>query len=386
MKEKKESISRRGFLKTAALAGAALTLPTGLDKVLAAEPKPAGTSGNNNDVAHITEHRTLGTGTAAFEVSALGFGVMGMSYNRSQHPDKKACIRLLHEAVDRGVTLFDTAIIYGPLTNEFLAGEALAEFKGKINVTTKFGHEVIDGKGTGRQDSRPATIRRYCEDSLKRLRLDSIPMFYQHRFDPNVPAEEVAATIADLIKEGKVQHWGMCEVSAETIRKTHAVCPLTAIQSEYHLMHRLVEENDVLNTCQELGIGFVPYSPINRGFLGGCINEYTLFDPNNDNRQTLPRFQPEAMRANTRIVNVLQDFGRTRGMTSSQVALGWLLQKTPWIVPIPGTTKLAHLEENLRTLEFTCTPEEWKELENAVAAIPVVGDRYNADQQKQTGH
>ena len=187
------------------------------------------------------------------------------------------------------------------------------------------------------------------------------------------------------MKEGKVQHWGMCEVNAETIHKAHAVCPLTAIQSEYHLMHRLVEENGVLDACRELGIGFVPYSPLKWGFLGGCINEYTVFDPNNDNRQTLPRFQAEAMRANTRIVNVLQAFGRTRGMTSTQVALGWLLQKAPWIVPIPGTTKLAHLEENLRTLEFTLSPEEWKELENAVAAIPVVGDRYNAEQQRQVG-
>lgn len=386
MKENK-GISRRGFLKTATAVSAALTVGPAYGKVVAAtvantNEKASGDTG----VDAISAHRTLGTGNAAFEVSALGFGVMGMTYNRSQHPDKKACIRLLHETVDRGVTLFDTAIIYGPFTNENLAGEALSEFKGKINVTTKFGHEVINGKGTGRQDSRPATIRRYCEDSLKRLRLDSIPMFYQHRFDRNVSAEEVAGTIADLIKEGKVQRWGMCEVGPETIRKAHAVCPLTAIQSEYHLMHRLVEENGVLDTCRELGIGFVPYSPLNRGFLGGCINEYTQFDPNNDNRQTLPRFQPDAMRANTRIVNALQAFGRTRGMTSSQVALGWLLQKAPWIVPIPGTTKLAHLEENLRTLDMACTPAEWKELEEAVAAIPVVGDRYNAEQQKQVGH
>ncbi len=188
------------------------------------------------------------------------------------------------------------------------------------------------------------------------------------------------------MKEGKVQHWGMCEVSAETIRKAHAVCPLTAIQSEYHLMHRLVEENGVLAVCRELGIGFVPYSPINRGFLGGCINEYTVLDHNNDNRQTLPCFQPEAIRANTRIVNVLQQFGRTHGMTSAQVALGWLLQKAPWTVPIPGTTKLSHLEENLRTLDFSLPADEWKRLEDAVAAIPVVGDRYNAEQQKQVGH
>lgn len=257
----KMDISRRGFLKTAALAGAAMAMPSGLGKVFASEAKQAETSDVVDiDAARIKGHRVLGTGKAAFEVSALGFGVMGMTYNRSQHPDKKECIRLLHEAVERGVTLFDTAIIYGPLTNENLAGEALSEFKGRINVTTKFGHEVIDGKGTGRQDSRPATIRRYCEESLRRLRLDSLPMFYQHRADPNTPAEEVAATIADLIKEGKVQRWGMCEVSAETIRKAHAICPLTAIQSEYHLMHRLVEENGVLDVCRELGIGFVPHT------------------------------------------------------------------------------------------------------------------------------
>ncbi len=327
--------------------------------------------------------RTLGTGKAAFEVSALGFGVMGMTYNRSQHPDKKQCIRLLHEAMDRGVTLFDTAIIYGPLSNELLAGEALGEFRGRVNVTTKFGHEVIDGKATGRQDSRPTTIRHYCEESLKRLRTDVIPMFYQHRFDRNTPVEDVAGTIQDLIKEGKVLHWGMCEVNADTIRRAHAVCPLTAIQSEYHLMHRDVETNGVLDTCRELGIGFVPYSPMNRGFLGGDLNEYTRFDPANDNRNTLPRFTPEAMRANYRIVNVLQRFGRERGMTSAQLALGWLLQKAPWIVPIPGTTKLSHLEENLHTLDFTLTPEEWHELESQVAAIPVVGDRYNAEQQRQ---
>lgn len=381
----KMNVSRRGFLKTAALAGIALTMPTGLGKVFAAETKQMATSDIDRSAARVKGYRVLGTGKAAFKVSALGFGVMGMTYNRSQHPDRKQCIRLLHEAVDRGVTLFDTAIIYGPLTNENLVREALAEFKDRINVTTKFGHEVIDGKGTGRQDSRPATVRRYCEESLRRLKLDSLPMFYQHRADPNVPAEEVAVTIADLMKEGKVQHWGMCEVSAETIRKAHAVCPLTAIQSEYHLMYRMVEENGVLDTCQELGIGFVPYSPLNRGFLGSCINEYTVFNVHNDNRQTLPRFQPEAMRANTCIVNVLQAFGRTQGMTSAQVALGWLLQKTPWIVPIPGTTKLAHLEENLRILDFNITVEEWKELEGAVAAIPVVGDRYNAEQQLQVG-
>ena len=218
---------------------------------------------------------------------------------------------------------------------------------------------------------------------MKRLRIESIPLFYQHRFDPNTPIEDVAGTISDLIREGKVQHWGVCEVSADIIRRAHAVQPLTAVQSEYHLMHRDVESNGVLDVCKELGIGFVPYSPINRGFLGGCINEYTVFDPDNDNRQTLPRFQPEAIRKNLRIVNVLQQFGRTRGMTSAQVALGWLLQKAPWIVPIPGTTKHSHLDENLHALVFNVSPAEWKELETAVSAIPVVGERYNAEQQKQ---
>lgn len=286
-----KDFSRRGFLKTLGLTGAALTIGPAFNKVEAATAIVEGRktiTGNN-----ALPHRTLGTGKAAFEVSALGFGVMGMTYNRSQHPDKKQCIRLLHEAVERGVTLFDTAIIYGPLTNENLAGEALSEFKGRINVTTKFGHEVIAGKATGRQDSSRKTIRQYCEDSLRRLKLETLPMFYQHRADPNTPAEEVAQTISELMKEGKVQHWGMCEVSADTIRKAHAVCPLTAIQSEYHLMHRLVEENGVLDVCRELGIGFVPYSPINRGFLGGTLNEYTVFDVNNDNRHTLPRFQPD---------------------------------------------------------------------------------------------
>lgn len=378
------TLSRRGFMKAAAAIGAALTVTPALNKIQAAEVSLNGQKGNGTTRDGM-EYRVLGSGNASMRVSAIGFGCMGMNYNRSLAPDKKECIRIIHEAVDRGVTLFDTAIIYGPLRNELLAGEALAPYKNRVNLTTKFGHEVIDGKSTGRQDSSRATVRRYCDESLRRLRLDSIPLFYQHRFDPDTPIEEVAETIKELIQEGKVQRWGLCEVSAETIRKAHAVCPLTAIQSEYHLMHRLVENNGVLYACKELGIGFVPYSPLNRGFLGGCINEYTEFDICNDNRHTLPRFQQEAIRANTRIVNALQQWGRTRGMTSSQVALGWLLQKAPWIVPIPGTTKESHLLENMHTLAFKVSNKDWEELENTVAAIPVVGDRYNAEQQKQVG-
>lgn len=271
-------ISRRGFLKTAMAFGAAMAMSPGVERIQAAAktlPAENGLRRERNGM----EYRTLGSGKAALEVSAIGLGCMGMNYNRSQSPGRKECVRIIHEAVERGVTLFDTAIIYGPLRNEILAGEALAPYRGRVNLTTKFGHEVIDGRGTGRQDSSRATVRRYCEESLKRLRLDSIPLFYQHRYDPNTPIEEVAETISDLIREGKVERWGLCEVSADTIRKAHAVCPLTAIQSEYHLMHRIVEHNGVLDTCHELGIGFVPYSPLNRGFLGGCINEYTRFDP-----------------------------------------------------------------------------------------------------------
>lgn len=380
MNKNQKETSRRSFLKTALSAGAALALLPAASRAVAADAASHNGEKLSPSPAH-GQRRILGSGRAAMEVSALGFGVMGMTYNRSQHPSKQACIRLLHEAVDHGVTLFDTAIIYGPLTNEWLAGEALAEFKGRINVTTKFGHEVINGKGTGRQNSSPATIRRYCEESLRRLRIDSIPLFYQHRFDPRTPIEAVAETIKELIKEGKVQRWGLCEVNVDTIRRAHAICPLTAIQSEYHLMHRAVEENGVLAFCGELGIGFVPYSPINRGFLSGSINEYTRFDPSNDNRQTLPRFQPEAIRANTRIVEVLHAFGRTRGITAAQVALAWLMNKQPYIVPIPGTTKLSHLEENLRATDIQFTEDDMRELENAVAAIPVVGSRYDATQE-----
>ncbi len=381
----KTQISRRGFLKTAMAFGAAMAMSPGVERIQAAA-KTLPAENRLRREKDGMEYRTLGSGKAALEVSAIGFGCMGMNYNRSKSPDRKECVRIIHEAVERGVTLFDTAIIYGPLRNEILAGEALAPYRGRVSLTTKFGHEVIDGRGTGRQDSSKATVRRYCEESLKRLRLDSIPLFYQHRYDPNTPIEEVAETISDLIREGKVERWGLCEVSADTIRKAHAVCPLTAIQSEYHLMHRIVEHNGVLDTCRELGIGFVPYSPLNRGFLGGCINEYTRFDPENDNRPSLPRFQPEAIRANTRIVNCLQEWGRPRGMTSPQVALGWLLHKATWIVPIPGTTKESHLLENLHSLAFNVGDSDWYALESSVESIPVIGERYNQEQQKQVGY
>ena len=292
-------------------------------------------------------------------------------------------ITLLHQAVERGVTLFDTAQVYGPLINEELAGEALHSFRNKVSVTTKFGHRIVNGKYfDGELDSTPRNIRRVAEESLKRLRIETIGLFYQHRLDPAVPIEDVAGTVNDLIREGKVKRFGLCEVNPQTIRRAHAVQPVTAVQSEYHLMWR-TPEREVFPVLQELGIGFVPYSPLNRGFLGGGITEYTRFDSSNDNRNTLPRFTPEAIRANLAIVEILNAFGRTRGLTSAQVALAWMMAKAPWIAPIPGTTKLAHLDENLRAADLTLTPAEVQELETAVSRIQIVGDRYPASQQRQ---
>lgn len=313
----------------------------------------------------------------------MGYGCMGLNHNRSQYPDRKMEIALVREAIERGVTLFDTAESYGYHVNEKLVGEALKGYADRVFVSSKFGHKFVNGvQVKAEEDSTPANIRRVCENSLRNLGVETLGIFYQHRVDPKTPIEMVAETVGELIKEGKILHWGMCEVNADTIRRAHKVCPVTAIQSEYHFMHRNVEES-VLPVCEELGIGFVPYSPLNRGFLGGMINEYTRFDPTNDNRQTLPRFQPDAIRANTRIVEVLNAFGRTRGITPAQVALAWLMNKKPYIVPIPGTTKLSHLEENLRASEIMFSADEMRELEDAVAAIPVTGSRYDALQESK---
>lgn len=338
------------------------------------------------DIPDIVQMRTLGSRTAAMHVTALGFGCMGMSYHRSETPDATMLKRVVAQAYDLGVNFFDTAQVYGRVRaqNEKFVGQAIAPFKNRIQVATKFGFvfDEHEKKIEGRFDSRPENIRRVCEESLKNLGIEAIDLFYQHRFDPAVSVEDVAGTVADLIKEGKVKHFGMCEVGPNTIRAAHKECPVTAIQSEYHLMWR-EPETKVFPVLQELGIGFVPYSPLNRGFLGGTINEYTQFDVTNDNRHTLPRFTPQALRANYRIVEVLNHFGRTHGMTSSQIALLWMLDKADWIVPIPGTTKLSHLEENLRSLDFKVSRTEWTELEKQVAAVDIVGDRYPAEQQNQ---
>ncbi len=386
--EKNTDMSRRVFLKRAALAGAALCIAPTFEKVTAAEKAmreqaATSTAGIPASVAAVHARRTLGSGNAALTVSAMGYGCMGLNHNRSQYPDRKMEIALVREAIERGVTLFDTAESYGYHVNEKLVGEALKGYADRVFVSSKFGHKFVNGvQVKAEEDSTPANIRRVCENSLRNLGVETLGIFYQHRVDPKTPIEMVAETVGELIKEGKILHWGMCEVNADTIRRAHKVCPVTAIQSEYHFMHRNVEES-VLPVCEELGIGFVPYSPLNRGFLGGMINEYTRFDPTNDNRQTLPRFQPDAIRANTRIVEVLNAFGRTRGITPAQVALAWLMNKKPYIVPIPGTTKLSHLEENLRASEIMFSADEMRELEDAVAAIPVTGSRYDALQESK---
>ncbi|MCA6067987.1 aldo/keto reductase [Chryseobacterium sp. RG1] len=371
--------NRRDFIKSTAVLGAAMCVPS----ILMSSSEEKNTSLQMNSFPIIKGQRTLGSGQYSMQVSEIGFGVMGMNYHRGIHPDKKAMIKLGHQAVERGITLFDTAETYGPFSNEELAGEIFSSFKNKIAVTTKFGFNYEGNKVTG-VNSRPERIREMVENSLKRLKIDVIELLYQHRFDPNVPIEDVAGTVKDLIEEGKVKRFGLCEVGASTIRKAHAVQPVTAIQSEYHLMWR-EPEKEIFPVCKELGIGFVPYSPLNRGFLTGSINEYTSFDSGNDNRNILPRFTPEAMRANLRIVEELNKFGRTRGMTAAQTALGWMMQKESWIVPIPGTTKLSHLEENLRTTDFSFTQKEWLELETNISNIKIIGDRYPASEQNQIG-
>jgi aryl-alcohol dehydrogenase-like predicted oxidoreductase len=314
----------------------------------------------------------------SLEVSALGFGCMGLSHHRGPAPDKREMEALIRKAVDLGVTLFDTAEIYGPFTNEELVGEALAPVRDDVVIATKFGHSIIDGRHQeGAMNSRPDHIRRVAEASLRRLRTDVIDLFYQHRLDPDVPIEDVAGAVKDLIRAGKVKHFGLCEVSAPTIRRAHAVQPVTAVQSEYSVMWTQPRP-DIMPVLEELGIGFVPYSPLGRGYLGGQLNEHTRFNDRNDNRATLPRFTPAAMKANRLIVDVLEQFGRPKGATSAQVALAWLLDQKPWIVPIPGTTKLDRLQENLRSIDLSVTTAEWQELDRAISKVDLQGDRYPA--------
>lgn len=291
-------------------------------------------------------------------------------------------ITLIRKAADMGVNFFDTAEAYGPFTNESLVGEALAPIRKNIFICSKFGFNIEGGKLAG-LNSKPKHIRDVVEQSLKRLKTDHIDLLYQHRVDPNVPVEDVAGTVKDLIKEGKVKHFGLSEAGAQTIRKAHAVQPITALQSEYSLMTR-EPERDVIKVCEELGIGFVPYSPLSRGFLSGLINELTKYNPANDNRPTLPRYQPDAIKANWVMIDTLTEFGNHRGLTAAQVALAWLLAQKPFIVPIPGTTKLAHLQENLWSADYEFAPEELEKLSEALSGIKIAGDRYTGVQAQQT--
>jgi len=318
----------------------------------------------------------------SLEVSALGLGCMGMSYHRGPVPDRRSMIALLREAVELGVTFFDTAEVYGPFVNEELVGEALAPLRDEVVIATKFGFEIVDGKSQlGALNSQPAHIRQVAEASLRRLRIESIDLFYQHRLDPNVPIEDVAGAVRDLIAEGKVKHFGLSEVNAATIRRAHAVQPVAAVQSEYSVMW-MQPRADVLPVLEELGIGFVPYSPLGRGYLSGSLSENTKFEGSNDNRASLPRFTPEAMRANRVLVDLLAEFGRRKGGTPAQIALAWLLAQKPWIVPIPGTTKLERLEENLGAADLTFSARELSELDLAASKIQVLGDRYPTEPQK----
>jgi aryl-alcohol dehydrogenase-like predicted oxidoreductase len=320
------------------------------------------------------QKRKLGNGN--LEVSALGLGCMGMSFNLGPAMDKKDGISLIRAAVERGVTFFDTAEIYGPFTNEELVGEALAPFRGKVAIATKFGLEPnpADGGKWNSLNSRPEHIRKVAEASLKRLKVDAIDLFYQHRVDPNVPIEEVAGAVTQLIQQGKVRHFGLSEAGAQTIRRAHAVQPVTALQSEYSLWWRQPEEV-VLPTLEELGIGFVPFAPLGKGFLTGKINEDTKFD-NTDFRNTIPRFNPENRKTNQALVDLLSKFAEKRKVTPAQLALAWLLAKKPWIVPIPGTTKLHRLEENLGAANVDLTPEDLRDIESASSNIKVEGARY----------
>ena len=312
-------------------------------------------------------------GNSGLEGSAIGLGCMGMNHHRGPAPDRTEMIALIRAAVERGVTFFDTAEVYGPFTNEELVGEALQPVRKGVVIATKFGFDLGPG-GSGGVNSRPERIRQVADDSLKRLRVDAIDLFYQHRVDPAVPIEDVAGAVKNLIAEGKVKHFGLSEPGAETLRRAHAVQPVAAVQSEYSLWWRLPEA-DVLPACAELGVGFVPYSPLGRGFLTGKIDESTAFG-SNDNRSTLPRFTPEARRANRPVVDLLERLGAEKHATAAQIALAWLLAQQPWIVPIPGTTKLNRLEENIAAALIELTPDDLGSIEAAASQIVVAGDRY----------
>lgn len=326
--------------------------------------------------------QTRKLGKNNLQVSAIGLGCMGLSFGLGPAVDKKQGISLIRAAVDRGVTFFDTAEVYGPFANEELVGEALAPFRDRVVIATKFGFKIENGKQAG-LDSRPEHIKEVADSSLKRLKTDVIDLFYQHRVDPNVPIEDVAGAVKDLIQQGKVKHFGLSEAGVRTIRRAHQIQPVTALQSEYSLWWR-EPEAEVIPALEELGIGFVPFSPLGKGFLTGKISEDTQFDKS-DFRNVVPRFTPENRKANQALVELIGKFARQKEVTPAQIALAWLLAQKPWIVPIPGTTKLPRLEENLGATQVELSTDDLRELGTAAAKIPVQGARYPEELQKLVG-
>lgn len=321
-------------------------------------------------------------GKSGLEVSAIGLGCMGMSYAYGPASDKNDMISLIHSAIDRGVTFFDTAQIYGPFINEELVGEALAPYRDEVIMATKFGIKMVNGKQV--LDSQPEHIRQSVEGSLKRLKVETIDLLYQHRTDPNVPIEEVAGVIQELIKEGKVRYWGLSEAGVQTIRRANAVQPLAAIQSEYSMMWRQPEK-ELFPVLEELGIGFVPFSPLGKGFLTGSINKNSTFG-GSDFRSIVPRFTPENIEANQGLVNLIKKVAADKNATPAQIALAWVLAQKPWIVPIPGTRKLERLEENLAAADIELTKEELRDLNEALSKLTISGERYPAEYAKRTGN
>jgi aryl-alcohol dehydrogenase-like predicted oxidoreductase len=377
--ESMDAIGRRDFLTSTALIGAGLAIATlALD---ACAERPAGQAKDTLNQTGTIKTRKLG----ALEVSEMGAGCMSISANYGPPADRSQGIKVIRAAHDRGVTFFDTAEVYGPFTSEELVGEALAPFRDQVRIASKFGLVSHSGSGPGvpsAPNSRPANIRTAVEGSLKRLRTDRIDLLYQHRVDPNVPIEDVAGVVKQLIAEGKVLHFGLSEASAKTIRRAHAVLPLTAVQTEYSLMERDVEKNGVLAVCEELGIGLVPWGPTGMGYLTGTIDANTKFNPKTDLRSGFDRFTAANLAANRPILDAVQRFAARKNATSTQIALAWLLARKPFVVPIPGTRDSGHLNENLGALGVTLTPADLAELERSLAGLTVHGGRMNAEQMK----
>lgn len=371
--------TRRNFLKSGSVLSASV-LASSMMSIVPASASASSTTDDEQTNAKGKE-RTLGTGKHSLRINhGIGLGCMGMSFNRSFIPDRNNSIAVIRKAYDMGVNFFDTAEAYGPFANEVMVGEAIKPFRKNIILCSKFGFEIQNGKFIpGAFNSKPQHIREVVEASLKRLQTDHIDLLYQHRVDPAVPIEDVAGTVKDLIKEGKILHFGLSEAGVENIRKAHAVQPLTALQTELSLMTR-DPLGEIFSVCEELGIGFVPYSPLSRALLTGFINERTKYNPNNDNRPGLPRYQEAAIKANWGIIEFLTDFGNQRGLTPAQVSLAWLLSLKPWVVPIPGTTKLAHLQENLWSASIELTVDELSQINTFISNFKITGDRYATPQ------